>query len=190
MNQRPLTGVILAGGKGLRVGGVDKGLMELDGAPLVQYAVELIKPYVDSTVIIANRSLSAYEQLAHFVYTDKDADYEGPLVAMATALQHSTTEWSLFLPCDTPYLSSAIIEALIAASHTHLDANVVVAHDEVRLQPLVCLVRKRVLPSLECFLSEGGRKVASWQFSQNCEVVKIVGQQSSFRNLNTPDDFS
>lgn len=180
-----LTGVILAGGKARRMGGIDKGLVEVAGRPLIAHVIAKIGPQVDRLMINANRNVEQYEAFGCSVVPDQLEDFQGPLAGMASALDTATTELVLFVPCDSPLLphdlAARLIEARIAA-----DADIAVAHCG-RLQPVFALMRRTLLPHLRAAMADGERKIDRWYDRHTMVTVEFSDQPNGFLNINTPE---
>lgn len=185
-----ITGLILAGGRGTRMGGVDKGLQSLRGRPLVQHVMDRLTPQVDALMINANQNLSQYARFGVPVCTDEIGDFAGPLAGLQTGLRHCATPLLLSAPCDTPFLPLDLVRRLHAALDKE-NADLVFAvtgpQDELQLHPVFCLVRTGVLASLTAYLNGGGRKMREWQAAQKMAAVHF-DDQPAFRNLNTAEE--
>ncbi len=179
--------VILAGGLARRMGGQDKGLILLAGKPMVQYALEAIRDEVDCCVINANRNIKAYSKLGVPVVPDKLSGHLGPLAGLSAGMDALGTDYVFMCPCDSPFLQPALFSVLYN-SCVDADADIVAAHDGVRLQPVFCLVHRRVKSSLDAFLVAGERKIDRW-FDQHALIEVAAGQfAESFRNINTEEE--
>lgn len=182
-----ITGLILAGGRGERMGGIDKGLQTFRGLPLVQHAIQCLTPQVDALMINANHHLAQYAALGVPVCTDAYGDFAGPLAGMDAGLRTCETPLLMTAPCDCPFLpkdlSNRLYDALIKA-----DADVAVAatgtSDSMQLHPVCCLLKATLQPQLSAYLKAGGRKVREWQAAQKMVVVHFA-DEFAFRNLNT-----
>ena len=161
-----VTGVILAGGRGSRMGGVDKGLQNFKGMPLALATLMRLQPQVGQMMINANRNLSAYESFGVPVWPDVLPDYAGPLAGFLTALEHCESSWLVMVPCDTPLFPTDLVARLAAAADAQ-DADIAMAaareeDGELRAQPVFSLLRVGLLESLVVFTNEGGRKIDVW----------------------------
>ena len=177
-----ITGVILAGGRGQRMGGVDKGLQGFRGQPLVQYVIERLAPQVDQLLINANRNIARYGAFGYPVLPDEIPDFPGPLAGLHVGLTHSATPLVATAPCDSPWLPTDLVTRLFDALSDSA-ADLAVARTPGRVQPLFCLVRKSVLPHLTSYLATGGRKVMDWQAALN--VCHVNFDAAAFININT-----
>jgi len=186
MNNK-ITGVILAGGLGRRMGGADKGLQDLRGRPLVAWAIERLAPQVDHLLISANRNLAQYAAFGYPVLPDEIPGFAGPLAGLHAALSHADTALVASAPCDSPWLPGDMVVRLLAALQEST-ADLAVAHTPERAQPLCCLVRRSVLPQLTSYIAAGGRKVMDWQASLNTCRVIFDGGAKAFSNINTTED--
>ena len=180
-----ITGVILAGGRGSRMGGQDKGLLELHGRPLVEYLLEALQPQVDAILINANRNQARYQQYHYPVISDDLSDYQGPLAGFAAAMQAASTDYILTIPCDAPELAADTAARLLAALQGE-QAEIAVAHDGERLQPVHALLPVSLLPSLQAFLANGDRKIDLWYAQHRMASVDFSDYRRMFRNINTP----
>lgn len=184
---RDITAVILAGGQGRRMGGQDKGLIEIDGKPLVAILVDRLERQSVDVVINANRNHDQYRQFGYPVVSDRLHDYQGPLAGFASAMSAVDSRFILTLPCDGPRLADDYVARFIAAGSGQ-QPGVLVAFDGERLQPVHALIRVDLLPSLERFLESGERKIDRWYAEQNFHQVDFSDCADMFRNINTPSD--
>jgi molybdopterin-guanine dinucleotide biosynthesis protein A len=188
MNLREdISGLILAGGMGRRMGGADKGLLLLHGRPLAALSLERIKPQVGKVFISANRNLEAYAALGAEVLPDLLPDYPGPLAGIHAALTRIETPWLATCPCDSPYLSSDLVERLMAAASAS-NAPLAVAKTGGRAQPAFMLCRRELLPALTAWLQSGNRRVGAWQESLGVAQADFEDCPEAFANFNTPED--
>jgi molybdopterin-guanine dinucleotide biosynthesis protein A len=188
-----VTGVILAGGRGSRMGGVDKGLQSFNGMPLALHALMRLSPQVREVMINANRNLSAYEAFGVPVWPDVLADYAGPLAGFLTALERCETPWLVTVPCDTPRFPQDLVARLArAAQDQGTDIAMAAAREEdgeLRTQPVFCLLRVELLESLVRFTQGGGRKIDAWTGAHKTSIVPFDGpgdDPGAFFNANTP----
>lgn len=186
-NTEQITAVVLAGGKASRMGGVDKGWMDLNGKPLIHHVLDRLLPQVCRCLINANRSLDAYGTLSLPVITDLKPGFEGPLMGIATGLHHATTEWVLFVPCDGPFLPETLATRLLERALAK-DAEIAVAHDGKRLQPVVALIKRSLLQSVQAILAEGERKIDRWYAQQRMVEVDFSDYPDAFINVNRKSD--
>ena len=180
-----ITGVILAGGQGSRMGGLDKGLLVLQGRPLVEHLLDALQPQVDAILISANRNQARYQQYQHPVISDELSGYQGPLAGFAAAMQHATTPYVLIVPCDAPVIAPDTTARLWQALQRE-SAELAVAHDGERLQPVHALIPVSLLPSLQAFLANGDRKIDLWYAQHRVAMVDFSDYRTMFRNINTP----
>jgi molybdopterin-guanine dinucleotide biosynthesis protein A len=195
-----ITGWVLAGGQGLRMGGVDKGLQSFQGQPLALIALERLRPQVNTVHINANRHLDDYRAWGCKVYPDKDQGFAGPLMGFLTGLHHCETEWLMVVPCDSPFFPLDLVARLAEGAHRQQTAIVMVnAHEltkqgvlELRAQPVFCLLHKKLEVSLQEFLTTGSRKIDTWTAQHPVAVVDFYSQNQGvleFANFNATSDF-
>lgn len=196
ISSQDITGLILAGGRGSRMGGVDKGLQAFKGQPLALHALQRLQPQVGHCMLNANRGLDTYQHFGVPVHTDVLPDYAGPLAGFLTGLSHCTTEWLLTVPCDSPCFPLDLAQRMAAAAHRASATIVLAAGPEagrdstlqVRPQPVFALLHRSVLPSLQTFVAEGGRKIDAWtaQHPQAlCTFDTPSDNVQAFANANT-----
>lgn len=182
-----LTAVILAGGKARRMEGQDKGLIELNGRAMIEYIIEALKPQVDNILINANRNLDEYRRYGYPVVEDIMGDYFGPLVGMASGLQACDSNRILTVPCDSPFVPPVLASKLNAAMLEN-QADISVANDGRRMQPVFAMIRRSMLPSLLDYLDNGGRKIDTWYAGQRMALADFQDWPDAFTNINTPQD--
>lgn len=183
----PVSAVILAGGRATRMGGEDKGWVQLAGRPLIDHVLCRLRPQVDEILINANRNQPRYQALAPVISDDND-DYLGPLAGMQVGLAAARHDWVLFVPCDGPALPLDLMSRFRAALTPTTE--LVVAHDGDWLQPVVALLHKSLLPSLSQALAEGERKIDIWFARHQMAVVSFADQLDAFINLNSPAELA
>lgn len=184
-----ISSIILSGGRATRMGGIDKGLIALQGKPLVQYVTECLKSQVDEIIISANREINQYQALGYTVLQDETVDFIGPLAGVNLGLMHAKYDFLLVAPCDSPLLPSDLAQRLYAGLLKQ-DADIAVATSEGDAHPVFCLCKKSVLPSLRHYLQEGGRKVSTWQKSLKYIEVDFSDKAEAFINLNTLEELA
>jgi len=186
-----ITGLILAGGRGTRMGTVDKGLVALAGKPMVAHVIERLGPQVATLMINANQNHNTYAAYGWPVWPDALPDFAGPLAGLQTGLLHCTTPYLVTAPCDSPFLPLDLV-ARLAQGLQAQDADLAVAVTQTpdgkrQSQPVFCLVPKTLLTHLNAYLQEGGRKVEHWYRSLRVAEVGFADAQD-FRNINTLDE--
>jgi molybdenum cofactor guanylyltransferase len=182
-----ITAVILAGGRGSRMGGVDKGLIELNGKPLIEHVLAAIADQVGAVVINANRHQAEYAAYGYPVIADSLADYQGPLAGFLAAMQSVQTADIISVPCDGPLLSDDLVERLYAARQREA-AEIAVAHDGHRLQPVYALIPVRLRDSLQAYLDGGDRKIDLWYAQHRMALADFSDVPVTFLNVNTPEE--
>ena len=185
-----ITAVILAGGLGRRMGGVDKGLQLINGQPMVQQVLDRLQPQVGKVLINANRHLDDYKGFGVPICSDSISGYAGPLAGIHAALLQTNTAYLVSVPCDSPLLPNDLVSRLsVALSEHQADAAVVVTGNAEQQQrhPVFLMLKSDVRTSLEHYLNTGGRKVDDWLASLNCVDVPFE-DETAFTNVNTPED--
>jgi molybdopterin-guanine dinucleotide biosynthesis protein A len=182
-----ITGVILAGGQGRRMGSVDKGLRELRGKPMVAWALERFMPQVDEIIINANQNLDIYARFGHRVIADEIGGYAGPLAGLQCALNAAQHPLIATVPCDSPFLPTDLVTRLHTALQAH-QSQLAVARTGEQPHPVFCLCRRDVLPHLTQFLAGGGRKIDAWYATLSVTEVAFDDQPQAFSNINTPEE--
>jgi len=182
-----LGAVILAGGKARRMGGTDKGLVTLGDRPMAAWVLAALNPIVDSIVINANRNTDQYRALGVPVISDVIDDFPGPLAGLLSACEHLRAAQIIMCPCDSPFVTSALICAL-ATSASAAPSKVAVAHDGERLQPVFACVPRDLRHSLRNFLQRGERKIDLWYQEVGYIAVDCSAYRSQFDNINTPEE--
>lgn len=186
---RRITGVLLAGGQGSRMGGVDKGLVELAGRPMAAHALARLAPQVDELIINANQNLEAWQAFGHPVFGDDIGGFAGPLAGLHAALARAQHPFVVTAPCDSPFLPADLVERLAAALHT-ADAQLAVAKTFDQPHPVFCLCRRDLTGHLGDFLAGGGRKIDRWYGTLKVVEVPFDDEEAAFRNINTRDELS
>lgn len=185
MNTRSsITGVILAGGMGRRMGGQDKGLVEFEGRPLIAHVMDIIAPQAAEIFVNANRNIAAYRRFGHPVIADELEGFQGPLAGVLAAMEQSTTPLLLVVPCDAPYLATDFAQRLLQALEQQ-QADIAVAHDGERLQPVHALISTSLAPDLRTYLDSGQRKIDRWYEKHALALADFSDQPDSFININT-----
>jgi molybdopterin-guanine dinucleotide biosynthesis protein A len=190
-----ITGLVLAGGRGSRMGGVDKGLQNHLGMPLALHSLLRLQLQVGSAMLNANRNLGAYESMGVPVWPDSQADFAGPLAGMLVGLEHCETPWLVTVPCDTPNFPTDLVERLAAAAQAE-DAEIAIAATRepddqgqtvVQVQPVFCLLKSSLLESLQAFLDSGQRKIDRWTAQHRFATV-VFDDSAAFFNANTVEE--
>ncbi len=182
-----ITGVVLAGGLGRRMGGIDKGLQELRGRPMVAWVVERLGPQVDELLINANQNIGRYAAFGHRVIPDQIPDFAGPLAGLHAALSAATHPLVATVPCDSPFLPADLIFRLFSALTANA-ADLAVARTFDQPHPVFCLCKRTVLPHLSEFLAGGGRKFENWYATLKAVEVAFDDEAEAFENINTREE--
>ena len=190
MNKELITGLILAGGRGSRMGHVDKGLQPFRGAPMALHVMMRLSPQVGALMINANQNLAPYESFGVSVWPDELAGFAGPLAGLQAGLSHCDTPYLVTAPCDSPFLPTDLVTSLSQAlliEDADLAVAVTGAGDTRQAHPVFCLLKSTLLPHLTAYLQSGGRKVDAWYAS--LKVVEVhFDDEAAFRNINTLED--
>lgn len=185
-----ITGLILAGGRGSRMGGVDKGLQPHHGVPLAMHALLRLGPQVGHAMINANRNLSAYESMGVPVWPDSLPDHPGPLAGFLTGLEHCETPYMVTVPCDSPRFPADLVARLAQALERD-DAEIAMAatleEGALQVQPVFCLMKAGLIESLVRFTQSGQRKIDKWTALHRCVAVPF-DDAAAFANANTADE--
>jgi len=181
----PVSAIVLAGGLGRRMGGVDKGLKELRGKPMVQWVLERLAPQVDEIVINANQNLERYRAFGHRVVADEITGFAGPLAGLHAGLGAISRPIAATVPCDSPFLPDDLVARLQRALG---DNDLAVAKTGDQPHPVFALVRRSVAANLQAFLAGGGRKIDAWYASLKTVEVNFDDEADAFRNINTLDE--
>lgn len=182
-----ITGLVLAGGRGSRMGGADKGLQNHRGVPLALHALLRLQPQVGSLLLNANRNIGAYEALGAPVWPDPIDGFAGPLAGFLAGLEHCETPWLVTVPCDTPDFPDDLVARLAqAAERDGAEIAYATTLEDGREQPhpVFCLLRSELVESLVAFLHGGGRKIDAW-FAQHRAVRVPFADPRAFFNANT-----
>ena len=199
MDKSEITGIVLAGGRGSRMGGIDKGLQLYKGLPLARHAIQQLQPQVGTMLINANRNLEDYgawgKQFSSNVIVDDIADFAGPLAGFLVGLQHCTTPYLMTVPCDTPrFPADLVIRLGDALIQKNAEIAMVSSPDEegvLRHQPVFCLMKRELVESLKAFTDAGGRKIGAWAAQH--KLVRVDFNEThddpkAFFNANTLED--
>jgi molybdopterin-guanine dinucleotide biosynthesis protein A len=191
ISTKDITGLILAGGRAQRMGGIDKGLIPFHGKPLIESAIAKLKPQVQTIVINANRSITKYAAYGYPVIMDETPDFSGPLAGFSVALKACKTPYLLTSPCDSPLLPNNLAK-LLAAEMERGDFQLVYASSKeadgkVWAQPVFCLMRSNLQDSLNQFLQKGDLKIDRW-FKELRSSTVVFDDPLVFANVNTPEE--
>jgi molybdopterin-guanine dinucleotide biosynthesis protein A len=182
-----VTGIVLAGGQGRRMGGVDKGLQLLHDKPMVEHVIGRLAPQVDEVLINANQNLEAYGRFGYRVVPDAIGGFAGPLAGLHAGLVAAKHPLALTVPCDSPFLPADLFSRL----KKNLQENdLAVAKTGDQAHPVFSLVRVSVLDHLSGFLSAGGRKIDAWYSTLHIVEVPFDDEADAFRNINTREELN
>jgi len=182
-----ITGLVLAGGQGSRLGGKDKGLVELHGRPMIEHVLTVLSPQVGRVLVNANRNIESYAGYGYEVIRDVHPGYQGPLAGMASGLRSATSEYLLCVPCDSPLLLPDLADRLHKAC-TESSSDIAIPDDGNRSHPVFALIRCALRDSLEDFLAGGDRKILRWMSRHQMITVDFSDAARSFSNINTEDE--
>ena len=192
INRIEISGLILAGGRGTRMGGTDKGLQLHLGVPLAQHALERLRPQVAALMLNANRNLPTYQAMGVPVWQDEMPDYPGPLAGMLAGLSHCLTPYLVTVPCDSPNFPADLV-ARLAQGLVTSDADLATAYTraagELRAQPVFCLMKVALRDSLRAFIDSGERKTGLFA-AQHHGAKVIFDDAAAFANANTPGELA
>lgn len=189
LDRAKITGVVLAGGRGRRMGGEDKGLIPFRGRPLAVYALEALEAVAGRIVVNANRNREAYARLGYPVVADRTDSFDGPLAGLLSAMRAAETPYVLTVPCDAPLAGGAVLERLLAVSRK-TSAELCVAHDGARLHPVFLLAERRLADDLESYLAEGQRKLETWLYRHQLALADFSDRPEVFANINTREELA
>jgi molybdenum cofactor guanylyltransferase len=193
IERHQITGVVLAGGQGQRMGGVDKGWVLFRQEPLVAHALRRLEPQVGALIINANRELKRYRALGHRVVSDESADtttpYAGPLAGVLAAMKACTTPWIVTVPCDSPQLPSDLVARMVdavmhAGAPPFLATAITPNERDHKTHPVFSLLHRCLQPSLEDYLGRGERSMQAWLMQEQALQVPFENA-AAFANLNT-----
>ncbi|MBS1200900.1 MAG: molybdopterin-guanine dinucleotide biosynthesis protein [Proteobacteria bacterium] len=184
---RNTTGLVLAGGQSRRMGGADKGLVEIAGRPMIEHVLDALRPQVGALLINANRNADRYAAYGVEVVPDSLDGFLGPLAGVLSALEVIDTDYLLTAPCDAPLLAPDLAPCMHAALERG-QADLVVAHDGERQQPVFLLLKRRLAADLRDYLAGGGRKIDLWTARQRLAEADLSHRRDSFINVNDPEE--
>ncbi|MEM6582516.1 MAG: molybdenum cofactor guanylyltransferase MobA [Pseudomonadota bacterium] len=184
---RSITGLILAGGAGRRMGGQDKGMLLWQGQPLARHVAVRLRPQVDQLIISCNRNESFYRALADATALDVRPEYQGPLAGLESVRGHIESDLLLVAPCDTPLLPPDMCSRL-EQEIIHSQERICYVHDGNRSQYLCAIMRTEVLEQLPDYLNAGHRAVHQWYLQEGARAVDFTDRQGAFINCNSELD--
>ena len=184
-----VTGIVLAGGQGRRMGGVDKGLQPLRGRPMIEWVLERLAPQVDEIVINANQNLEAYARFGHRVIADEVGGFAGPLAGLHAGMKLASRPLVATVPCDSPFLPLDLVARLREGLQAS-DAELAVAKTGAQPHPVFALVRTSLRANLEAFLAAGGRKIDAWYAPLGIAEVAFDDEAEAFSNINTRNELA
>ena len=182
-----ITGLVLAGGLSRRMGGVDKGLVPLQGRPMIAWVLERLAPQVEEVIINANQNLEIYRGFGPAVVSDAMGGFPGPLAGLQAGMRAASHPLVLTVPCDSPFLPADLVQRLARAKSEH-GVDLAVAKTGEQAYPVISLCGRELLPHLTDYLARGGRKVDAWYASLKVAEVAFDDEADAFSNINTPDE--
>jgi len=182
-----ISGVLLAGGRATRMGGTDKGLLMLAGRPMAAHVAERLRPQVDELIINANRNADAYAAYADRVVADTMTGYLGPLAGLLAGMSVAGGDWLVTVPCDSPFVPHDLVARMVRAQQAD-SADLAVAYDGERRQPVFMLVAAALQGDLQSWLADGGRKIDAWFARHRVADVDCSDCPDTFLNINTPEE--
>jgi molybdopterin-guanine dinucleotide biosynthesis protein A len=182
-----VSGIVLAGGQGRRMGSVDKGLQLLHGKPMVSWVIARFSPQVDEIIVNANQNVQQYEAFGHSVVRDQIGGFAGPLAGLHAGLTAAKHPLVATVPCDSPFLPADLVARLKAALG---DKDLAVAKTGAQPHPVFVLAKREVLKNLAAFLERGGRKIDAWYASLDMVEVSFDDEADAFRNINTVEELN
>lgn len=184
-----ITGVVLAGGRGSRMDGQDKGLVIFRGKPMVSYALEALKSVTGQILISANRNIDLYAAYGYPVIKDYSENFDGPLAGLYSALTCADTPYVMTIPCDSPFVNHMVLTRMLDAMDIE-STSICTIHDGNRLQSAFMIAHKQLIVDLENYLSEGKRKVETWLKRHNLVVADVSDFPELFTNINTTGELT
>ncbi|MGA7799451.1 MAG: molybdenum cofactor guanylyltransferase MobA [Gammaproteobacteria bacterium] len=187
ISRESITAVVLAGGRALRMGGQDKGLIEVGGRPAIEYPIDAVSSQVGALLISANRNQASYRTYGVPVVGDSQSGFPGPLAGILSAMDAARTDYLLTLPCDALLLRPGFVSSMTDAFAAGA-GNACLAWDGQRRQPMFALLHCELAQSLRAFLGAGGRRALTWVESLQPTLADFSGRSEWFFNMNTPAD--
>jgi molybdopterin-guanine dinucleotide biosynthesis protein A len=182
-----ISGLVLAGGLARRMGGIDKGLVPLAGKPMIEHVLQGLKLQVGAVLVNANRNLEQYSRYGYPVVSDTLEGYLGPLAGVLSALEVIDTEFLLTVPCDSPLVAPDLAQRMYQALASQR-ADLAVAHDGQRQQPVFLLLRRGLATDLQPYLAGGERKIDRWFARHRLAEADLSDRPESFINVNEPEE--
>lgn len=193
-----VTGIILAGGLGTRMGGQDKGLVHYQGQPLIEHALQVLKPQVSDIIISCNRNVTQYQRYGYLTVQDQIFPQQGPLAGVINALPHCQTTWAALMPVDAAtlpaehivWLLSKVTAIDITADNMAQQPLAIMPNDQGQYQPLLSIINTRVKPVLHEFLLTGGRSAKQWLQQIDSLIMETPTTWGRYRNINTNEQLN
>jgi len=182
-----VTGLVLAGGLARRMGGIDKGLVRVGGKPMIEHVLAALRPQVGPLMVNANRNLETYAGYGVPVVPDTIQGFQGPLAGIYSGLAETGTPYLLSVPCDSPLLAPDLVACMFRAL-VEEQADLAVAHDGKRQQPVFLLLRRELAPDLQAYLEGGDRKIDRWFARHKVANADLSHRPETFINVNDEDE--
>ncbi len=190
ISREEITGLVLAGGKGSRMGGADKGLVCFKDTPLVEYVIDILEPQCKTLVISANRNEDVYKDYGYPVVTDENRNFSGPLAGIAAGLEIVETPYMVVAPCDSPFLPNDYVELLANGLAEQPDAVVAAARTSGREQPVFMLIKTEAKRAVQEALESGQLALHRW-LNQTMHVIWVdFDDERAFENMNRVEDLA
>ncbi|MBH44463.1 MAG: molybdenum cofactor guanylyltransferase [Gammaproteobacteria bacterium] len=185
INKKQVTTLILAGGKSTRMDGQDKGLLNVEGKYIINYIINIAEKYSKKIIVNVNRNFEKYEAMGLVICKDVLDDFQGPLAGIYSGLMMIDTEYMITLPCDGPFIRDIFFKKMISSDN---NADINVAHDGKRIQPVYCMIKKSVTNNLESFLKTDQRKIDKWFENNITNLIDFSQYNEMFVNINDKNE--
>jgi molybdenum cofactor guanylyltransferase len=177
--------LLLAGGRGQRMGGQDKGLILWKQRPLIAYVHDTVKPLTDDLIISCNRNLERYQAFADQLVSDEQQDFPGPLAGVLAGLSVARHEWLLVLACDAPRIDRELIQTLLEGAES--GSSPLMVRQEGQWQPMFSLIPVALLPALRDSWDQGERSLLRALKAHDLRALDCAADDLRLTNFNTPD---
>ena len=185
INKKQVTTLILAGGKSTRMDGQGKGILNVEGKYIINYIINIAEKYSKKIIVNVNRNFEKYEAMGLVICKDVLDDFQGPLAGIYSGLMMIDTEYMITLPCDGPFIRDIFFKKMISSDN---NADINVAHDGKRIQPVYCMIKKSVTNNLEGFLKTDQRKIDKWFENNITNLIDFSQYNEMFVNINDKNE--